>query len=169
MKTIESKEEEEEEEEEAVESSVVNHWWEGSVWTFQAASNAYSHLCPTRSFDGRNPQQAGRRRQDGKIRYVNTIEWLTYMNMLHSEQASAERLELLDESYLVSSPFLVFCWHWDAEKSINPFGRSMFRRGSPTTAALSPARAAGCASKAVPFLFLLFPNLLNVMSLSSRT
>lgn len=35
----------------------------------------------------------------------------------------------------------------------NPFGCSIFRRGSPTTAALSPARAAGSASKAVPFLF----------------
>ena len=80
------------------------------------------------------------------------------MNMLHSEQASAERLELPDGSYLVASPFLIFCLHWHAEKDINPFGCSMFRRGSPTTAALSPARAAGCASKAVPFLFLLFPS-----------
>lgn len=94
-------------------------------WTLQAASNAYSHLCPTRSFDGRNPQQVGRRRQDGDkmARYDMTIceyNWMINLNNLEymfehvadSEQTSVECLEGPDGSYLVASPFLISCLHW---------------------------------------------------------
>lgn len=81
-----------------------------------------------------------------------------FEHVADSEQTSVECPEGPDGSYLVASPFLISCLHFSCRKSINPFGCSIFRRGSPTAAALSPARAAGSASKAVPFLFfLLFP------------
>ena len=90
--------------------------------------------------------------------WIQSNDWLEYMfeHVADSEQTRVECLERPDGSYLVASPFLIFCLHWHAKKNINPFGCSIFRRGSPTTAALSPARAAGSASKAVPFLFILF-------------
>lgn len=162
MKTIERKQKGEEH---AVESAVVNFpgsfqrlqpfmpdeklWWQKSATSWPKAT-----------------------RWQDTILSVNTIEWLTWIHVwtccrLWTNKGRMPRASRLVLSRRVALSYFLFALACN-KKSINPFGCSIFRRGSPTTAALSPARAAGSASKAVPFL-LLFPNLWNVMSPSSRT
>lgn len=148
MKTIECKQKEEEH---AVESTVVNFpgsfqrlqpfmpdeklWWQKSAASWPKAT---------------------RWRQDGKIRYVNTIEWVPWIHVWTCCRLWTNKCRMPRGSRWVLSRRVAlsyFLFALACRKSTNPFECSIFRRGSPTTAALSPARAAGSASKAVPFLF----------------
>ena len=94
--------------------------------------------------------------QDTIWRYVNTIEWLPWIHVWTCCRLWTNKCRMPRGSRWVLSRRVALSYFLFASacrKSTNPFECSIFRRGSPTTAALSPARAAGSASKAVPFLF----------------
>lgn len=50
---------------------------------------------------------------------LNNLEYM-FEHVADSEQTSVECPEGPDGSYLVASPFLIFCLHWHAEKAPTP-------------------------------------------------